>query len=84
MRWRRVLPFAAFLAATTLAKLVLRPQPGLIGAWSWNIRHLPATLTARRDLAARRLIVPERLEAMIDAHNEEQRQHRSIRRARQA
>ncbi len=80
MRWRRVLPFAALLAAKTLAKILLRRQPGLLDAWRWNWRHLGATLAYRRELLRARRIDAATLERRIAAHERRQRSERAERR----
>jgi GT2 family glycosyltransferase len=79
MRWRRVIVFAALLAAKTLVKVVLRRQPGLLNAWRWNITHLGLTLAARRAIAYQRVIAPERLEEMIAIYNRTQISYRRAR-----
>jgi GT2 family glycosyltransferase len=80
MRWRRVIPFAALLAAKTLIKLVRWRQPELLAAWSWNIRHLGFTLAERRELARRRRGSPAELERRISAHAQRERALRQERR----
>jgi N-acetylglucosaminyl-diphospho-decaprenol L-rhamnosyltransferase len=68
MRWRKVVPFAATLLAKTLAKLVLRRSPGLLGAWAWNWRHLGETLALRRELMRARRGDPKQLERLALTH----------------
>jgi N-acetylglucosaminyl-diphospho-decaprenol L-rhamnosyltransferase len=77
MRWRRTLPFAALLVGKTLAKLVLRRQPGLLVAWRWNWRHLGQTLAVRRELLRVRRGDPAVLERRIAAHARRQRRERT-------
>ncbi|MFN8502092.1 glycosyltransferase family 2 protein [Kouleothrix sp.] len=79
MRWRRAVPFAVALALKTVAKIVLRRQLDLPGAWLWNWRHLGETLALRHELARARRGDPARLERLIDAHT---RRGRRARRAR--
>ena len=73
-------PFAAALALKTVAKIVLRRQLDLPGAWLWSWRHLGETLALRRELARERRGDMARLERMIAAHA---RRGRLTRRARQ-
>ncbi len=83
MRWRRVLPFAAGLAAKTAVKLVLRRDPRLLAAWTWNLRRLRTTLRERRSI----LGAPDRaarLEQLVDTHQAGQRRARRARRVRTA
>lgn len=80
MRWRRVLPFAAALALKSLAKLVLRGQRDLPGAWLWSWRHLGETLALRRELLRARKIDPATLERLVAAHQRRGRRERSARR----
>jgi len=83
MRWRRVLPFAAGLAARTAIKLVLHRDPRLLAAWTWNLRRLRATLHERRAIPGR----PDRaahLERLVDMHQAGQRRARRDRRVRTA
>lgn len=68
MRWRKALPFAAVLALKTLAKVAARREAGLLGAWSWNFRHLGETLAQRRELARSRRAAPARVERLVAAH----------------
>ena len=68
MRWRCVLPFAARQAAKTLAKSVLRRQPGLLEAWRWNWRHLGETLAHRRELRRAHRGDPAALERRVAEH----------------
>jgi GT2 family glycosyltransferase len=79
MRWRRVVPFAALLAAKTLVKLARWRDPELLRAWGWNVRHLGFTLAQRRELARRRRGSPADLERRIAAHA---RRGRALRQAR--
>jgi N-acetylglucosaminyl-diphospho-decaprenol L-rhamnosyltransferase len=74
MRWRRALPFAARLAAATLAKAALG-RPGMWGAWFWNGRHLGETLAQRRAAHSSQHIDPARLEALADTHQRAMRDH---------
>ncbi|MFL5804446.1 MAG: glycosyltransferase family 2 protein [Roseiflexaceae bacterium] len=76
MRWRRVLPFAALLAAKTLAKIVLRRQPGLLEAWRWNWRHLSETLARRREFMRARRGDPAALERRVSTHQRRMRRGR--------
>ena len=76
----RAIPFAALLAGKTFAKIVLRRQPGLLGAWSWNWWHLGQTLAARRELLRARRGDPATLERRIAAHARRQRAERAARR----
>jgi GT2 family glycosyltransferase len=80
IRWRRTIPFAALLAGKTLAKLVLRRQPGLLAAWRWNWRRLGQTLAARRELLRAARGDPAALERRIAAHERRQRGERAERR----
>ena len=80
MRWRRVIPFAALLAAKTLIKLVRWRQPELLAAWSWNVRHLGFTLALRRELVCRRRGSPAELERRIAVHAQRGRALRQERR----
>jgi N-acetylglucosaminyl-diphospho-decaprenol L-rhamnosyltransferase len=80
MRWRRTLPFGALLAGKTLAKIVLRRQPGLLAAWRWNWRHLGETLATRRELLRVRRSDPAALERRIAVHARRQRAERAERR----
>jgi N-acetylglucosaminyl-diphospho-decaprenol L-rhamnosyltransferase len=84
MRWRRTIPFVALLAGKTLAKLMLRRQPGLLTAWRWNWQHLGRTLAIRREIVRRRAIDLERLEWMITMHKQKQVGYRRTERARNA
>lgn len=83
MRWRRVLPFAAGLAARTAAKLVLHRDPRLLAAWTWNLRCLRTTLRARWAIP-RRPDRAARLERLVDTHQAAQRRARRARRVRTA
>jgi N-acetylglucosaminyl-diphospho-decaprenol L-rhamnosyltransferase len=80
IRWRRTIPVAALLAAKTLAKIVLRRQPGLLAAWRWNWRHLGTTLATRRALLRARRVDSAALERRIAAHVRRQRTERAERR----
>jgi N-acetylglucosaminyl-diphospho-decaprenol L-rhamnosyltransferase len=80
MRWRRTLPFAAQLAAKTLAKLLLQRQTVLLGAWAWNWRNLGMTLARRRAIAQLRRHDPAELERRIAAHEWRGRRERRERR----
>jgi N-acetylglucosaminyl-diphospho-decaprenol L-rhamnosyltransferase len=84
MRWRRALPFVALLAGKTLAKMLLRRQPGLLDAWRWNWRHLGQTLAARRELRHARRGDPAALERRIAAHARRQRSERAADRHRES
>jgi GT2 family glycosyltransferase/SAM-dependent methyltransferase len=80
MRWRRTLPFAALLAAKTLAKLALRRQPGLLEAWRWNWRRLGETLARRRELRREGRGDPAALERLVQVHTRRMRHARAMRR----
>jgi len=80
-RWGAVARFAARLAAKTGLGL-LRGETALLGAWGWNLRRLPATLRARRQLLRRARGDRRRLEALIEAHARRGRRERRERRAR--
>jgi len=80
MRWRRALPFAALLAAKTLAKMLVRGRPGLLEAWRWNWRHLGQTLAVRHELRRTAHGDPAALERRIAAHERRQRSERAERR----
>jgi GT2 family glycosyltransferase len=80
MRWRRVVPFAMLLAFKSIAKLVLRRQRDVLGAWGWNWRHLGETLALRRELARARRGSPADLERLIAAHQRRGRRERKERR----
>lgn len=79
LRWRRVLPFAVTLFATTLAKIAIRQQPGLLAAWAWNWRHLGETLAERRALLRAQRGDPAALERRITVHARRQRAERAKR-----
>jgi GT2 family glycosyltransferase len=81
MRWRMVAPFATRLFATSLAKIVLRRSPGMLGAWAWNWRYLGETLAHRRELARRRRLDPARLERLAAIHERRGWHERRKRRA---
>jgi GT2 family glycosyltransferase len=76
MRWRRLLPFAALLAAKTLAKIVLRRQLGLLEAWRWNWRHLGETLARRHEFMRARRGDPVALERRVRVHQRQMRRGR--------
>jgi GT2 family glycosyltransferase len=80
MRWRRVIPYTALLAGKTLAKIVLRHQPGLLDAWRWNWRHLGQTLAIRHELLRLAQGDPAALERRITVHVRRQRAERAQRR----
>jgi hypothetical protein len=82
MRWRRVLPFAARLAAISVAKLVLYRSPDPLVGWAWNLGNLRATLAQRRAIARLRRADPAALERLIRAHERRQRAQRRAREAR--
>jgi N-acetylglucosaminyl-diphospho-decaprenol L-rhamnosyltransferase len=79
MRWHIVIGFVFQLAAKTVAKIVLRRQLALVGAWSWNFRHLGQTLAQRRAIADQRRGDPARLERMIAIHTRRGRKARQER-----
>lgn len=69
MPWPRTARFAARMAAKTALRLVQQRDLALLGAWTWNLVHLPATLRRRRNSlngvpAARR----RRLLALLRLH----------------
>jgi GT2 family glycosyltransferase len=65
MRWRRVVPFVAFLAIKTAVKLVVLRQPGVAAGWAWNLANLRQTLALRREVARVRRADPSSLERRI-------------------
>lgn len=80
MRWRAVAPFVATLALKSTAKLLLRGQAELLGAWAASWRQLGETLALRRELLRARRIDPARLERLIAAHQRRGRRERKQRR----
>lgn len=80
MRWRAVAPFVARLALTTAAKLALRGQTELLGAWAASWRQLGETLALRRELLRARKIDPARLERLVATHQRRGRRERKARR----
>jgi GT2 family glycosyltransferase len=80
MRWRRALPFIALELVKTLAKIVIRREPGLLTAWGWNWRHLGETLAWRRELLQRRHGDIDALERLVAIHERRGRHERRERR----
>jgi GT2 family glycosyltransferase len=48
MLWRRTAWFAGRMVAKTLLRFAQQRDPKLLGAWVWNLKHLPRTLRRRR------------------------------------
>ena len=74
-RWRAVVGFALRLLAKTGLRLG-RGQTALLGAWWWNLRHLPATLRSRRTILRQRRANRTQIERLIALHTERGRRER--------
>ena len=78
-RWRWVGLFALRLAVKTLLRLLLERRTDLVRAWAWNLRHLPATLRARRSVARRRKVDVSKFERLVRVHVRRGRRERRLR-----
>jgi N-acetylglucosaminyl-diphospho-decaprenol L-rhamnosyltransferase len=77
MPWARTVRFAVRMAAKTALRMAQQRDPALLGAWAWNLVHLPATLRRRRNALAgvpsarrRRLLALQRLHAQWQSRPE--------------
>lgn len=77
MPWVHIARFGARMAAKTALRLAQQRDPALLGAWAWNLAHLPDTLRRRRDSLAgvpsarrRRLLALQQLHAQWQSRPE--------------
>ncbi len=80
MPWGRVGRFAVTMVAKTLVALPRAPKRELIGAWTWNLKHLRTTLRLRRRWAEPRRRHAETMGRRVAAHARRQwRERRELR-----